>query len=322
MIKAVGRNDFASAAFIFALLRDNISGDIMVYTVTLNPALDYYLTVANKSDDVHIAEKAVVTYGGKGINVSVVLKRLGIENKAIGFYGGFSGKKLKTLLQDKVDFDFVNIDGDTRINVKISGVYNYIFNADGPFVTLNDERRLLRKLSKIAHGDYLVLSGSVPRSMGSLAYERLLDSVKSKNIKIIADTSGESLKSILKFKPFLVKPNVFELSEFFGKNLKDSDNICAAAQKMQSYGAQNVLVSMGGRGMLLVDENGEIHRIDIIEGDVKNTNGCGDSAVAGFAAGYIMKNDFDYALRLANACANATAFSDGLCSKADVLKLM
>lgn len=293
MIKAVGRNDFASAAFIFALLGDNISGDIMVYTVTLNPALDYCLTVAHKSDDVHIAEKAVVTYGGKGINVSVVLKRLGIENKAIGFYGGFSGKKLKTLLQDKVDFDFVNIDGDTRINVKISGVYNYIFNADGPFVTLNDERRLLRKLSKIAQGDYLVLSGSVPRSMGSLAYERLLDSVKSKNIKIIADTSGESLKCILKFKPFLVKPNVFELSEFFGKNLKDSDNICAAAQKMQSYGAQNVLVSMGGRGMLLVDENGEIHRIDIIEGDVKNTNGCGDSAVAGFAAGYIMKNDFD-----------------------------
>ena len=158
--------------------------------------------------------------------------------------------------------------------------------------------------------------------MGSLAYERLLDSVKSKNIKIIADTSGESLKCILKFKPFLVKPNVFELSEFLGENLKDSDNICAAAQKMQSYGAQNVLVSMGGRGMLLVDENGEIHRIDIIEGDVKNTNGCGDSAVAGFAAGYIMKNDFDYALRLANACANATAFSDGLCSKADVLKLM
>ena len=179
----------------------------MVYTVTLNPALDYCLTVAHKSDDVNIAEKAVVTYGGKGINVSVVLKRLGIESKAIGFYGGFSGKKLKTLLQDKVDFDFVNIDGDTRINVKISGVYNYIFNADGPFVTLNDERRLLRKLSKIAQGDYLVLSGSVPRSMGSLAYERLLDSVKSKNIKIIADTSGESLKGILKFKPFLVKPN-------------------------------------------------------------------------------------------------------------------
>lgn len=124
----------------------------MVYTVTLNPALDYCLTVAHKSDDVHIAEKAVVTYGGKGINVSVVLKRLGIENKAIGFYGGFSGEKLKTLLQDKVDFDFVNIDGDTRINVKISGVYNYIFNADGPFVTLNDERRLFRKLSKSRMG--------------------------------------------------------------------------------------------------------------------------------------------------------------------------
>ncbi len=294
----------------------------MVYTVTLNPALDYCLTVAHEADDVHIAEKAVITYGGKGINVSVVLNRLGIENKALGFYGGFSGEKLKEILKDQTDFDFVKIEGETRINVKIAGAYNYIFNADGPSVTLSDEQSLFRKLSKINNGDFLILSGSVPRSMGSLAYERLLDSVKSKNIKIIADTSGDSLKCILKFKPFLIKPNVFELSDFFGKNLKDYDNICAAAQKMQNYGAQNVLVSMGGDGMLLVDENGEIHRINIIEGDVKNTNGCGDSAVAGFTAGYIMKKDFDYALRLANACANATAFSDGLCTKSDVLKLM
>lgn len=309
-------------SFYFAFFGDNISGDIMVYTVTLNPALDYCLTVSQTAADVHFADKAVVTYGGKGINVSVVLNRLGIENKALGFYGGFSGEKLKTLLENKIDFDFIKISGDTRINVKIGGVYNFVFNVDGPSVTLNDEQRLLRKLSKVLPNDYIILSGSVPRSMGSLAYERLLSGIKAKNVKIIADTSGQSIKTVLKFKPFLVKPNIYELSDFIGEKLSDYNDVCAAARKMQQCGAQNVLVSMGGDGMLLADENGEFRQADIIHGDVKNTNGCGDSAVAGFVAGYILKNDFDYALALSNACANATAFSDGLCTKSAVMKLL
>ncbi len=295
----------------------------MVYTVTLNPALDYTLKVSEVKKDVQTADKCTLSYGGKGINVSVILSNLGIKNTALGFIGGLSGEKLRQLVEEeRINTDFIKIDGDTRINVKITGAKNLIVNAKGPSVTLKDEQLLLKKLSQVKDGDYVVLSGSVPASMGENSYDRILDSLKNKKINIVVDTTGKSLKNTLKYKPFMIKPNNYELEEFFSKSLKNKNDIINAAKELQNYGAKNVLVSLGKNGMILVDENGEINKEPIIDGEVKNTTGCGDSAVAGFIAGYIKNNNFRYALKLANVCANATAFSDKLASKAEITGLL
>lgn len=295
----------------------------MVYTVTLNPAIDYYMKINEMKDDVQNAEQVSLNYGGKGINVSVILTHLGIENTALGFVGGHTGEMLKSLLsKEKIHTDFVSIDGSTRINVKIVGAKDIIVNAKGPSITLKNEQELIQKLSKIKDGDYLVLSGSVPSSMGSSAYARIMEAVGDKNIKLIADTTGSALESLLAYRPFFIKPNNFELEDFFNTKLNTKDDIVKCARQLQNMGAKNVLVSCGRDGMLLVDENGEVNSEPILDGEVKNTTGCGDSAVAGFLAGYIKKSNYRYALRVANACANATAFSTKLASKGEILNML
>lgn len=295
----------------------------MVYTVTLNPAIDYYMKINEIKNDVQSAEKVSLSYGGKGINVSVILTHLSIENTALGFVGGYTGEMLKELLEtEKIHTDFISIDGDTRINVKIVGAKDIIVNAKGPSITLKDEQNLIQKLSEIKDGDYLVLSGSIPNSMGDSAYERIIESVKNKNINLVVDTTGKALKSTLAYKPFLIKPNNFELEEFFGIKLNSKEDIIGCAKQLQNMGAKNVLISCGKDGMVLVDENGDINSEPILDGEVKNTTGCGDSAVAGFLAGYIKKNNYRYALRVANACANATAFSTKIASKNEILNML
>jgi 1-phosphofructokinase len=295
----------------------------MVYTVTLNPALDYFLKIGEVKDDVQIAEKTEISFGGKGINVSVILSNLNIDNIALGFVGGFSGKKFCSLLESKnVKTDFVNVDDDTRINVKISGVKDFIVNAKGPSITLRDEQALIKKISDIKEGDYLILSGSIPSSMGNSAYERIIESVDFEKVNIVVDTTGKALRNVLKYKPFLIKPNNFELEELFGTKLRDKGQIVVAANELQALGARNVLVSMGSHGMILVDENGEVNSEPIINGRVKNTTGCGDSSVAGFVGGYIKNKNYRYALQLASICANATAFSDKLATKSQIQNLI
>lgn len=298
-------------------------GDKMVYTVTLNPALDYYLKVNEIKDDVQTAESTALYYGGKGINVSVILTNLNVENTALGFIGGFIGEKLCCLLSaENINTDFVNIDGETRINVKIAGAKNFIINAKGPSITLKNEQALIKKISKIQKGDYLVLSGSIPGSMGESAYERILECIDSDNINIVADTTGRALRSILKYRPFMIKPNNFELEELFGKKLNTKEEMISAANELQALGARNVLISMGKNGMMLVDEKGDVNTEPIIDGKVKNTTGCGDSSVAGFIAGFIKKQDYRYALRFASICGNATAFSDKLASRKEIQHLI
>lgn len=295
----------------------------MVYTVTLNPALDYYLKVSEIKDDVQTAEKTALYFGGKGINVSVVLSNLNVENIALGFVGGFIGEKLCSLLSaEHINTDFVNIDGDTRINVKIAGAKDFIVNAKGPSITLKNEQALIKKISKVQKDDYLVLSGSIPGSMGDSAYERILGCIDSDKVNIVADTTGRALRSILKYKPLMIKPNNFELEELFGKKLTDREDLVSAAKELQALGARNVLISMGKRGMMLVDESGDVNTEPVIDGEVKNTTGCGDSCVAGFIAGYIKKHDYRYALRLASICGNATAFSDKLASRKEIQRLI
>lgn len=294
----------------------------MVYTVTLNPALDYYMRVNELKEDVQIADKTDIRFGGKGINVSYVLRQLGVDSVALGFVGGYSGDKLKSLLEnEKIMTDFINIDGETRINVKLSGVSSLIINAKGPSITLRNEQELLKALNKIQPNDYLVLAGSIPSSMGELAYERMINNI-DKNVNLVVDTTGNALKSVLKYKPFLIKPNIYEIEELLKRKLKTNKEIIQGAMELQSLGARNVIVSLGRGGMLLVDENANHYNEPIIEGEVKNTNGCGDSTVAGFIAGYIRKNDYRYALHLASACANATAFSNSLATRVEIEMLL
>lgn len=294
----------------------------MVYTVTLNPALDYYLNIDELSNDVQIANSSAIDFGGKGINVSVILSRLDVDTIALGFKGGFSGEKLCSLLEnEKIKTDFLEISSDTRINVKITGAKPFTVNSNSTDITMNDEQKLIEKLACVQNGDYLVLAGSIPKSLGSLAYERILASLENKNIQLVVDTSGEALMSILKYNPFLIKPNNFELEEVLKCELKTKEDYIDGAKQLQSMGAKNVMVSLGKKGMLLVAENGEILEEPIIEGKVKNTNGCGDSAVAGFIAGYLKNKSYKDALHLASVCANATAFSDRLATKQQVVEV-
>lgn len=295
----------------------------MVYTVTLNPALDYYMKISELRPDVQIADRTSVFFGGKGINVSAVLTQLNVENIALGFVGGFSGNRLSTLLNEhKIKTDFVHIEEDTRINVKLEGAKNLVVNAAGPTITLKNEQMLFKKLSLINSEDYLVLSGSIPSSMGNNAYERMLQCVKNKKINLVVDTAGKALFGVLKYNPFLIKPNNFELEELMGSHLNNKNDIIEAARELQKMGARNVLVSMGNQGMLLLDETNDINMESIIDGEVKNTTGCGDSAVAGFIAGYIKYQNYRKALRLASVCANATAFSNTLATKNEIMHLL
>lgn len=295
----------------------------MIYTLTLNPSLDYLMKTGEVKDDIQTAKSTSISYGGKGINVSVILKNLGIDSVALGFCGGHMGEKLKELLkQEGICFKPTEIEDDVRINVKIVGAQNLTVNAAGPQITLNDEEKLFNSLSQIKSGDWIVISGSIPKSMGSHAYERLLNQLSDRSVNLVADTTGEPLKMLLKHKPFLIKPNNFELAEIFNAKIESKDDVIEYALKLQKMGAKNVLVSMGRDGMLLLDEHGSIYTEPIIDLPVKNTVGCGDSSVAGFIAGYIKKHDYKYSLHLASVCANATAFSDRLATKSEIEKLL
>ena len=286
----------------------------MIYTVTLNPALDYIINVEKlRFDDINRSVGEKIFYGGKGINVSVILNRLGVDNVALGFLGGFSGEKLKSLLQkDDINCDFNRINGETRINVKIKTDKEIDINAIGPNVTEWEIEELLQKIDTLKDGDYLVLAGSVPKAIPEDIYVRILERLKDKDIRFVVDTTGNSLLEILKYKPFLIKPNHHELGDLFGVKTETEEEIIEYANKLKSMGAQNVLVSRAGDGAILVDRNGEVSKAPRIEGKLISSVGCGDSMVAGFIAGYIKENNYEYALRLGTACGSATAFSEGL----------
>jgi len=293
----------------------------MIYTVTLNPALDYVMKVGTlRYDDINRSKEETLYYGGKGINVSVVLTRLGIDNKALGFVAGFTGQQLEAMLQaDGICTDFNRLDsGMTRINVKIKAETELDINAVGPAVSEEEIEALLQKLDGIQSGDYLVLAGSVPKTLPEDIYERILQRLDGRGVRFVVDATGELLRRVLKFKPFLVKPNHHELGDLFGAETKTDEAIEHYAKELQKLGARNVLVSRSKDGAMLVDENGGVSKIGNAKGTLVNSVGCGDSMVAGFTAGCIMTGDYANALRLGAACGNATAFSEGLAEKADI----
>ena len=294
----------------------------MIYTVTLNPALDYVMKVGNiRYDDINRSESEEIYYGGKGINVSVILTRLGVENKALGFVGGFTGEKLYGMLKkDGIDCDF-NIlkNGYTRINVKIKAQTELDVNAQGPAIDEEDIALLLEKLDGIKQGDFLVLAGSIPNTLPDDIYERILSRLDGRGINFVVDATGDLLKNVLKYKPFLIKPNHHELGDLFGVEAKSEQDIVFYAKKLQEMGARNVLVSRAKDGATLIDEQKNVTTFENVEGELVNSVGCGDSMVGGFLAGWIEKGDYSYALKLGAACGNATAFSQELAT-ADEIK--
>lgn len=296
----------------------------MVYTVTFNPAIDYVVhTGEMKLGATNRSEKEEMYFGGKGINVSIVLRELGIGSKALGFTAGFTGEAIeKGLSEMGIDADFVRLkNGNSRINVKIKSTEETELNGQGPDIDEAAINALFAKLDKLSDGDTLILAGSIPSSLPSDIYEKILGRLSGRNIKTVVDATKNLLLNVLKYKPFLVKPNNHELGEMFGAELKTDEEIEKYARKLQEMGAVNVLISKAGDGAMLIDEYGKMHRCGVCRGTVRNSVGAGDSMVAGFTAGSL-KGDYEYALKLGTAAGGATAFSDGLAEKAKIDELL
>ena len=296
----------------------------MVYTVTFNPAIDYVVhTGEMKLGATNRSETEEMYFGGKGINVSIVLRELGIESKALGFTAGFTGEAIENGLADMgINTDFVRLEkGNSRINVKIKSAEETELNGQGPDIDDNAIAALFEKLDKLSDGDTLILAGSIPSSLPSDIYERILERLSGKKIKAVLDATKDLLLNVLKYKPLLVKPNNHELGEMFGVELKTDEEIEKYARKLREMGAVNVLISMAGDGAMLIDEFGKTHRCGVCKGTVKNSVGAGDSMVAGFIAGSL-HGDYEYALKLGTAAGGATAFSDGLATKKKISELL
>lgn len=296
----------------------------MIYTVTFNPAIDYVVyTDEMKVGSVNRSKNEAIYFGGKGINVSFVLRELGITSKALGFAAGFTGDAIEKGVAEKgIETDFVHLDnGFSRINIKIKSGDETDLNGQGPIISDNALKELFKKLDGMKDGDTIVLAGSIPATLPPDIYEKILEYLSAKKIKAVVDATGELLLNVLKYKPFLIKPNNHELGEMFGITLTTKEEIAQYAAKLKDMGARNVLVSMAGDGALLLDENGKTHICGVCKGTLKNSVGAGDSMVAGFIAGS-QEGDYEYALKLGTAAGGATAFSDGLAQRDEIYRLL
>lgn len=296
----------------------------MIYTVTFNPAVDYVVhTDKMEAGRVNRSVSEEIYFGGKGINVSVVLSELGIKSRALGFIAGFTGEAIKNGVEEKgIETDFVRLgSGFSRINVKIKSENETELNGQGPVIEEADLEELYKKLDETENSDTVVLAGSIPNTLPSDIYEKILRRLSDKKIKNVVDASGDLLMNVLKYRPFLIKPNNHELSEIFRTPVESHEAIAKCAEKLKKKGAQNVLVSMAGEGAFLLDENGNGHFCKACRGTVKNSVGAGDSMVAGFIAGF-SKGGYEHALKLGSAAGAATAFSDGLAKRDDIYRLL
>lgn len=283
----------------------------MIYTITLNPALDYIISLKKLvSNEINTSTSEYIFPGGKGINVSIILKRLEVESIVLGFISGFAGKEIKRLVEDeKIETDFISLEsGHSRINVKIlEDEKETAINSKGPLVDNKSIEKLYQKLNNLKENDILVLSGSTPKGIDEDIYEEICEKIKDRNVKIVVDSTKNLLLNTLKYNPFLIKPNHHELGEIFSVQIVNQDQAIEYAKKLQQKGAKNVLVSMGEKGSVLLDENGKFYKKDIIKNkNVVNTVGAGDSMVAGFLAGCSKYKNYEEALKLAIASATAT----------------
>lgn len=293
----------------------------MIYTVTFNPSLDYIVSVPDfQFGKTNRTRTEQMLPGGKGINVSTVLQNLEIENAALGFTAGFTGEELLRRMEG-IGFhcDFISLDqGCSRINVKMKDFDGTEINGQGPLIDAEAIQKLMEKLDRLKAGDILVLAGSIPESMPDSIYEDILAHLNGRDILFVVDATKNLLLNVLKYHPFLIKPNNHELGEIFGVTLSEREEVVPYAKKLQEQGAKNVLVSMAGKGAVLVAENGEIHMQPAPKGTLVNAVGAGDSMVAGFIAGWTQKREYQHAFYMGISAGSASAFSDLLATKEEI----
>ncbi|MDF1493156.1 1-phosphofructokinase [Caproiciproducens sp. CPB-2] len=297
----------------------------MIYTVTFNPSLDYIVEVDSfQAGKVNRTVSEKIFPGGKGINVSIVLKNLGIESVALGFIAGFTGDQIEQRVKEHgCKTDFIRIqDGMSRINVKLKSEEESEINGRGPQIGAQTLQVLYDKLNLLENGDILVLAGSISNTIPENIYEIICGRMAEKNVRVVVDATRNLLLNVLKFHPFLIKPNHHELGELFNRKLEDKDDIVFYAKELQKIGARNVLVSMAGNGAVFVGENGKTFRNPAPKGVVVNSVGAGDSMVAGFLAGYLHDGNYEEAFRLGLAAGSASAFSAELATEEKIHELL
>ena len=297
----------------------------MIYTVTFNPCLDYIVGVEDfQLGMTNRTCSEQMFAGGKGINVSIVLKNLGIESTALGFIAGFTGEEIRRKVEKMgITSEFIQLEnGFSRINIKLKSIDGTEINGTGPSIGSEELERLLKKLDTLKKGDVLILAGSIPASLPDSIYSDIMERLEEKEVMIVVDATKDLLVNVLKYHPFLIKPNNHELGEMFDVVLKTNDEIVEYAKKLQEKGARNVLVSMAGDGAILITEEGEVHITPCPKGEVKNSVGAGDSMVAGFITGYLRSNgDYNEALKMGTAAGSATAFSEDVATGEKIMKL-
>ena len=296
----------------------------MVYTVTFNPSLDYIVGVDEfKTGKVNRTAEELILPGGKGINVSTILMNLGIDSTAFGFAAGFTGEEIIREVEAMgIRSDFIKIDsGISRINLKLKNIDGTEINGSGPEISEEKIEELLRKLDILGEGDILVLAGSIPASMPADMYSTIMERLQHKNVTFIVDATKDLLINVLKYKPFLIKPNNHELGELFDVKLTTREEVIPYGKKLQKQGARNVLISMAGEGAVLVAEDGSVYEAPAPKGTLVNAVGAGDSMVAGFTAGWIEKKDYRHAFYMGVSAGSASAFSEYLATKEEIMDL-
>ena len=297
----------------------------MIYTVTFNPSLDYIVTVDNfTTGRVNRTTTEFMYPGGKGINVSIVLKNFGYDNIALGFEAGFTGEEIIRRISDMgIIHDFIHVDnGLSRINVKIRSDNESEINGQGPAIEADHINKLYQRFDKLKNGDILVLAGSIPTVMPDSMYMDIMKYLKGRNIKIVVDATKDLLVNVLEYRPFLIKPNNHELGDIFGVEIRERDQVAPYAKKLQEMGARNVLVSMAGKGAVLLAEDGSVYESPAPKGKLINAVGAGDSMVAGFTAGYMQKGSYEHAFKMGVSTGSASAFSEQLATREEAEALL
>ena len=296
----------------------------MIYTVTLNPSLDYIAECKDFTLGATNRTSSEIIYpGGKGINVSIVLSNLGDRTTALGFLAGFTGEHIDSLIKDMgISSRMIRLnEGMSRINLKLKSKEETELNGMGPNISIIDIARLYQKLESITEDDILVLAGSIPQSVSEGLYSDIMERLKEKKIKIVVDATKDLLMNVLDKKPFLIKPNIHELGELFNVKLDSADEALPYALKLKEMGAVNVIISMGKDGAMMVDEYGNSYTMNSPEGKLVNSVGAGDSLVAGFLHKYLETGNYEEAFRYGVCTGSASAFSSALATKEEVEKL-
>lgn len=293
----------------------------MIYTVTFNPCLDYIVGVEDfQLGMTNRTCSEQMFAGGKGINVSIVLKNLGIESTALGFIAGFTGEEIRRKVEKMgITSEFIQLEnGFSRINIKLKSIDGTEINGTGPLIGSEELERLLKKLDTLKKGDVLILAGSIPASLPDSIYSDIMERLEEKEVMIVVDATKDLLVNVLKYHPFLIKPNNHELGDIFGVEIRERDQVAPYAKKLQEMGARNVLVSMAGKGAVLLAEDGSVYESPAPKGKLINAVGAGDSMVAGFTAGYMQKGSYEHAFKMGVSTGSASAFSENFATKEEV----